>query len=216
MIFFDLEFYVPPRDRAKRPPSLKANPYLPEHCLLGGVFAESIPFSSSIDDYDVKKLWLWREDFSEKQMLEKIFNYLTTAWKRADKEIIPLKTKEKDLVMSGINIASVDLPYLFARMEKHQIACPDQLFGMFFSAKIIDLSQIGTMIFKDFNGEMLYPPTTNGLKKHLRLKSPVKLSGTIVWKQYDNKDYQGIEDRTLQEIKDFISIYSKLLEIRKK
>jgi len=213
MIFFDLEFYVPVTDRVNKRPSLRANPYSPGHFLIGGVFAEAIPYSPSITDYDIQHFWIWRENFSEKQMLEKIFNYLVEAWDRAEFEEIPIKVPRKDLVLSGINIANVDLPYLFARMNEHHIASPEELFSVTLPVKIVDLSQIGTILFKN---NILYPPTTNGLKKYLKLTTPVKPSGTKVWDQFDSKDYKGIERRTMQEIEDFIGIYARLREKQKR
>ncbi|MFW9996613.1 MAG: hypothetical protein ACFFD4_31510 [Candidatus Odinarchaeota archaeon] len=214
MIFFDLEFYVPPQDREKVWPSLKANPHSYGHFLLGGVFAEAIPYSSSIENYDIHQFWLWREGCSEEQLLKKIYDYLSSAWERADLENIPIKLSQKDLILAGINIANIDLPYLYNRMNKYQIATSEELFSVILPVKVIDLSQIGTLLFK--NGNILYPPTTNGLKHRLQLTTPDKPSGSKVWDQFDTKDYQGIEQRTMQEVEDFILMYEQLLVKQKK
>ncbi|HEY0096046.1 MAG TPA: hypothetical protein VGB96_17080, partial [Archangium sp.] len=115
MLFFDLEAYAPPSDRATSLSSLVVNPARPSHLLLGGCFfskrfEEPIPEAPKVDG-----LWLWNFE-SEATLLRAIKARFELEWQRQrDEGVRVLGKPAKDLVVCGAGIAKFDLPALYCR-----------------------------------------------------------------------------------------------------
>ncbi|MFW6026980.1 MAG: hypothetical protein ACOCRX_11650, partial [Candidatus Woesearchaeota archaeon] len=80
IIFFDLEYYVPKKDRKRKTISdcLSFNPYLEGHEIIGGIFAKRYPLKYK---KSVKKtgFWLWNYQ-NERHLVTQIYNYFKQAW----------------------------------------------------------------------------------------------------------------------------------------
>ena len=74
IIFFDLEWYVPPEQRKLRGASLAMNPHKPGQFLLGGVFGKFHPLKQKKGDIKLEHFWLWKEK-DERTLVQKIYNY---------------------------------------------------------------------------------------------------------------------------------------------
>ncbi len=205
MIFLDLEFYVPENQRKFEGYTLRANPCKDNQFLMGGVFVNT-PLFSKIKDSDLKEFWVWNEiDFnkenvypSECRVLEKIYSFIKEGWTSIK--------RRKDLLIIGIGIARVDLPFLFFRSIKYDFATDQELFSLFFSSKSIDLSNVGSALNP---GEILHPLSSNDIMRVLDIKSK-KPSGMRVWDHYDLEEFKKIEERTKQEILVTIKAYHLL------
>jgi hypothetical protein len=207
IIFFDLEFYVPPSDRRRRGASLFSNPFRKGHFLLGGVFSRVFPLRERLSvgaQPPLSEFWIWQVG-DEAGLLKDIYSYFQDAWK-------PLQNKvpsQADLIAVGIGISRFDLPALFSRSLRHKIARRSELFSCYFNLKTVDLSDVGILLPP--RPTVLYPRTANELARHFQLPEEKK-SGTRVWDMYDAGDYESIESRTREEVQNIIRIYSSLIQ----
>ncbi len=205
MIVFDLEFYVPPKDRNKKGASLLANPNKDGHYLLGGVFTKYKPFKDkdkNLDSFDYQHFWVWKEG-NEKKVLEKIYNYIINSWE----DLKDKDPKQADLMFYGVGISRFDIPVLYIRSTYHKIAPSEDLFECYFKAKQLDLSNIAIPFFN--RDQVMYPKSVNSIFRRFGIKKE-KESGINVWDMYDKKDYIKIEKRTENEVKDSIVLYRKI------
>jgi hypothetical protein len=207
MLFFDLEAYAPPSERATSLSSLVVNPARPGHLLLGGCFfskrfAEPIP-----ERPELQGLWLW--DFeSEAALLEAIKARFEVEWQRQrDEGVRVLGKPAKDLVVCGAGIAKFDLPVLYCRSLFNEIADPAELFEVFFKARPIDLANEASFLFPE--EPILYPKTTREMAGRLGLREQ-KGSSKSVWDLYESRDYAAIERRTADELLLVLDIYKRL------
>lgn len=207
MLFFDLEAYAPPSDRATSLSSLVVNPARPSHLLLGGCFFskrfdEPIPEAPALDG-----LWLWNYE-SEAALLRAIKARFEREWQRQRDEGVKILGKPaKDLVVCGAGIAKFDLPALYCRSLFNEIADPAELFEVFFKARPIELSNEASFLFPE--EPVLYPKTTREMAGRLGL-SEKKGSSKGVWESYESRDYAAIERRTEDELRLVLHLYERL------
>jgi hypothetical protein len=206
MLFFDLEFYVPEKDRHSNGGSLIFNPTSPDHLLLGGHFIAKNFNSSKITR--TESYWLWNFDFDEARLINSISQFFTQQWaqEREQKEII-LNKKVRDLVVVGFRV-QLDLMTLFLRAERNKIKSSNRLFEIFLKPKIIDLANVASMSFPEEN--TFYPKSMNEVIQKLQIGVDEKEPGRNVWYLYDQHQYSKIEQRTKEEVEIHIQIYEKL------
>lgn len=214
MIFFDLEFYVPPEDQhlSNSRGTLIFNPANPKHLILGGHFI-TCPLSTSKSENSPQfrhdtSFWLWNFT-SEKALLTAIFNFFEEEFHFQQGENTQILEKRvKDIVTCGFAIARIDLPALFIRCQYNHIAPSPRLFDIFLKTKVIDLCNVGAFLFP--KESTLYPKTAYEVSKRLFPKTKWKPSGKTVWKFYDDGEYEQIETRCHNEVTDILHIYKKL------
>ena len=214
MIFFDLEFYVPPEDRhhSNRQGSFKFNPCRSTHFLLGGEFICTDIHCHSILDH--QSLWLWNFK-SEKALLHEIYRYFSHHWDQEREEnhkkdtiTIILQKRIRDVITCGFAIARIDLPTLFIRSSQYDFAPSDALFRTFLTTKVIDLSNTASFLFP--HETVCYPKTQREVAQKLLNRSMSKLPGHSVWKHYDQGEYDAIADRCYAEVEETLEIYRQL------
>ncbi len=154
----------------------------------------------------IHSFWIWQAG-NEIEMLKQIFNFFQESWKPLTKK----DPAQADLIAVGIGISRFDLPALFSRSLVHHIASRSELFSCYFHLKIVDLSDVGTLLPP--RPPVLYPRTANELARHFDLPKEKK-SGTNVWNMYDAGDYTSIEARTKEEVLNLIKIYNSLVQTR--
>ncbi len=207
MLFFDLEAYVPPHDRAASQSALVVNPVKADHLLLGGCFFskrfdEPIPKAPSI-----RGLWLWDYE-SEAALLKAIKAVFEEEWQRQREENAWILGKPvQDLVVCGAGIAKFDLPALFCRSHLHGLAEPAELFEVFLKARVIELANEASFLFPE--EPMLYPKSTREIAGRLKLHER-KGSSKNVWGCYEQREYSIIEQRTRTEVETILKIYQRL------
>ena len=212
MIFFDLEFYVPPTDR-NDPTSqgtLVFNPTNPQHKVLGGHFIAY--------DWKLKQIrqeqsyWVWNflSDVNpEKALLTAIYDFFQEEFAYQQGETTNVLGKRiRDVVTCGFAIGRIDLPTLFIRSRQAQVADPASLFNMFLKTKIIDLSNTACFLFP--KEDTFYPKTANEVGKLLFPKLPRKPSGKQVWIDYDLGEVDRITSRCTDEVHTIVRIYQGL------
>ncbi len=218
MICFDLEFYVPKKDRDGAMTPLRVNPCKEGHHLVGGVLVNMNrdPRRSVPREQYFQQFWAWKEDKNyhptanhargEKLVLKKIFNFFQRSWNFLSANSTR-KRKRLQLMLLGTGIARVDLPFLFIRSQKHQIAPDDVLFQTYLAGYPIDMTNVGLGRKEAFESPgAIKPIATSELMATCNMKSS-KESGMIVWDWVDQKEYQRVEERTLKEVKINIQLY---------
>jgi hypothetical protein len=207
MLFFDLEAYAPPSERATSLSSLVVNPARPGHLLLGGCFF-SKRFEAPIPATpELQGLWLWNFE-SESALLRAIKARFEEEWQRQrDEGVRVLGKPAKDLVVCGAGITKFDLPALYCRSLFNEIADPAELFEVFFKSRPIELANEASFLFPEES--ILYPKTTREMAGRLGL-SEQKGSSKSVWDLYESRDYATIERRTADELLLVLEIYKRL------
>ncbi|MHA1794633.1 MAG: hypothetical protein ACTSUK_00850 [Promethearchaeota archaeon] len=224
MLFFDLEFFVPPEDRffTQTKGTFKFDPTKKGHLLLGGYFLQT-----SLKDLTIQgkhSIWIWKQNLeylkysqesekfnenSEKKVIEQIYEIFLMDWKmqQKQKERV-LKKRIYDCVTCGFSISRIDLPVLFLKGIQHNIADQDELFRTFLNTKTIDLSNTSSFLFPE--EPVLYPKTQLEVVKRLEIPSFGKSAGSEVWSLFDKGDYHGIAERCRKEVEEIKQIYRKI------
>ncbi|MHA1672774.1 MAG: hypothetical protein ACTSYI_04045 [Promethearchaeota archaeon] len=240
MIFFDLEFYVPPKDRHRsnglnRQGSFKFNPCSTGHFLLGGEFISTDIHCKSI--LDRQSLWLWNFE-SEQALLHEIYRYFSHHWDQYNKKKNQKSTlngggiarNEGNAKYTGISINDKDTVILQKRI-RDVITCGFaiariDLPALFIRSSRYDFAPSNTL-FRTFlttkvidlsntasylfpQEKVLYPKTQREVAQKLLKQKMVKLPGHTVWKQYDQGDYEAIADRCRGEVEETLEIYLQL------
>jgi hypothetical protein len=207
MLFFDLEAYVPPDDRTASRGSLIVNPARPGHVLLGGCFfskrfADRIPEAPRIEG-----LWLWHFE-SEAALLRAIQRRFEQEWEHQRAENARILGKPAvDLVVCGAGISKFDLPALYCRSLLYDAARAADWFELFFKARPIDLANEASFLFPE--EPVLYPKTTREVAGRLGL-CELKGSSKGVWEHYERGDHGAIEQRTADELRLVLELYTRL------
>jgi len=199
IIFFDLEWYVPPNQRRLKGASLAMNPHKPGQFLLGGVFGKFHPLKQKKEAIKFKHFWLWKEK-NEQVVVQKIYDYVKKEWRNFD----GTPSRQADLILCGQGISRLDVPVLYIQSMKYQVDKPEEIFYTFCKTKQVDLSNVAIPLIY---GDVMYPSNWNQISRRFRLNRE-KESGTSVWDYYDQKAYSTIEKRTEEEVKDCINFYS--------
>jgi hypothetical protein len=200
MVFFDLEFYVPEKDRKTNGASLLANPTKTKQFLLGGVFCRYWPLKKKQDELEFKHIWIW-DLKTEKKVLKSIYEYFQSSW-----DMIKNKDpRQADLILCGIGITRFDLPVLYIRSVAQKIDSKENIFNIYYKTKPVDFS---TVTIPFFNREkVMYPKTANQILNRFRLEKE-KSSSILVWEKYDNNEYDWIRQRTEEEVKASLNVYN--------
>jgi hypothetical protein len=99
---------------------------------------------------------------------------------------------------------------LFVRSLINNIDKMDNLCEIYFKTKMVDLGDVGISLFRPSpQFPVPYPKTTNALMARLGLQVQ-KGSGKNVWQMFDSKEFQGIQARTEEEVKNLKIIASKI------
>ncbi len=208
VIFFDLEYYVPKKNR--KPHGLNYNPAVAGNMLLGGVFYSANPVSDLAPSghsqmKKMKSFWLWQHK-TEQQLLRAIYEYL----KQIKGEVFKHLGDRVSPVMCGIGISNSDLPVLNHLFNKHLTDTSDKLFEFQNSFRVIDLSQLAIAAF-NHNGPFLYPKTKNEVTSKF-LSGKRMEDGRSVWELYEREEFGKIEARVIEEISLTISCYKAIKE----
>lgn len=209
MIFFDLEFFVPERDRNL--PGMKGtmifNPARADHILLGGHFI--VQGFRDTEPRVEKSFWIWDFEQNEKKLLAAIADLFQEEWHyQQGKKDVVLSKRVNDIVTCGIAIGRMDLPSLYMRAQRHKLFPAPQIFETFMKTKVIDLSQVACFLFP--KEKTFYPKTANEITKRLEMKGKQKPSGKNVWTYYDDGDFQAIADRCRGEVESIVEVYHAL------
>ena len=200
MLFFDLEFYVPEKDRDQPGASLLANPGKKGQFLLGGVFTRTWPIKEEKYEIKFEHHWLW--DYKdEKDLLKTIFQYFQDSWDQIKEK----EPRHADLILCGIGITRFDLPILYIRSIANKVSKPEKLFDLYFKTKPVDLSNVCIPFFN--REKVMYPKTANQILSRFNIDKE-KSSSMSVWQKYDEKDFDWIAQRTEEEVKDAITLYN--------
>jgi len=208
IVFFDLEYYTPPEDRDRETPgAMKFCPVLPGHKIIGGVFQVYYPMLDKLGE--PVKIWEW-ELGSEEAVLKRIFDFLKKQWRCFEKD-----PTRGSLMLGGIGISRSDVPALFTRMTALSIGTPEQIFHLLYGCQQIDLSTATFCQFAFNHAYFAYPkPKSSLYQKYLNGK--LVISGLEVLNHYDQSAFTEIESRTLDEIKDMVSIYKAMFDLKHK
>jgi len=205
VLFFDLEFYVPEPDRNIQ--GIRANPYKNGHFLIGGTFVSFFPFIEQ-GKIEVNKYWIWDYE-NENELLKIILNDITSL-----KDEKRAKEKIKNTLICGDKISRLDIPYLYGRCLKNNIATDDNLFYLLNRFDIIDLDSIVVPFIKN-NGKPLFPISKEMISHLFLNKICCNEMKTLVWDYYDKKNYQAIIDHNEEETIDNLNIYKVLVNYDK-
>jgi hypothetical protein len=206
LVFFDLEYYIPEASRLRKTPGgLKFSPLLPNHRILGGTFQTFYPMLDRLDAPIA--IWEWRQG-SERQVLHEIFTFLQAEWRR-----VMARKDHGSLILCGIGISHSDVPALLARMWAYKISEPTEIWDILCGCRQIDLATAPLCQFSSRHAYFAYPKTKADLyQKYLPAKAAERLP--FVWDQFDRKDFPGIEQRNLCEVRDTIAIYRAMFDLR--
>lgn len=206
VVYLDIECYVPPNSRQQSRSSMKYNPTRSDDFVLGGVFCRAFPLLGKMEQ--PQHIWKWAKA-DEKVTLQQIYNYFNESW-----EFIEGKTdKNPDLILVGTGISRHDIPTLYIRSAMHQIDKEEALYETYLKTKIVDLGDVGILLFRnDPRIFPLYPKTTNALTARLGLQDKGrKDTGKSVWELYEAQQFDAIKERTAAEVGDTIRIASSII-----
>lgn len=207
IIFFDLEFYVPESGRNKA--GFCYNPWDKSCKLLGGSFfianpEKDLSRSSKNLNSKIKSLWLWDKK-SERELLEDIYYLL-----KSTSDIVKNAHNGKvSAILCGIGITTSDVPILIDLFKRYKILTNEESFKFQNEFRSIDLSQLSIATFNNANN-FLYPKQKSLiLQKYI---PGIKFeSGKSVWSMYDDKQFDQIESRVIDEVVCTHECYIKIL-----
>lgn len=207
VIFFDLEYYVPAKDRTRKTPGgMLFSPVLPGHKILGGSFQIYYPMQDRVGKKH--NIWEWQLG-SEVAVLREIFQLLQREW-----QSIEGKDQAGSLMLAGIGISHSDIPALLARLSSHSIASQDRIYDLLCGCRQIDLSTATYCQFSFNQAYFAYPKTKSALYQKY-LKGKTLETGKSVWDMYESKDFGSIESRCSEETDDALAIYKSMFDIKK-
>ena len=197
ILFFDLEFYVPPEDREGEGYSMRFNPNREEHFIIGGVFSRYNPQKDDWEKVELIDKWIWDYE-SEKELLISILDYFKESWDNQKKR------NDLELDVCGIGISKIDLPTLYIRCENLGVDSKENLFNIFFKSQHIELNCVAIPFFN--RTSQLHPIPANWIYRDFGINKP-KPSGVEVWGMYDDGDHDSIIQRTTGEVMDCLKIF---------
>lgn len=206
ILFFDLEYYVPPEDRARPAPGgMRFSPHLPSHRLLGGAFLSYLPMLDRVASRH--EFWTWSHA-DEASMLRALCAHLQAEWKPyADPR------QEGTPILAGIGIGHSDVPCLAARIALHGTMDPVRAHDLLYGCRQLDL---GVACFGQFalnHPYFAYPKTKRQLYEKYADGKRID-PGRAVWDLYDRGDHAAIEARCREEVEDALAIYRAMCEAK--
>jgi hypothetical protein len=207
IVFFDLEYFVPPDSRERKAPGgMKFSPHLPGHRILGGTFQTYFPMLDKLEP--AKQIWEWRAG-SEKQVLQQTLDLLKAEWREIEK-----KPDLGSLMLCGVGISHSDIPALLAKTVAHELDSPVRIHDLLCGCRQIDLTTATYAQFSFNNAYFAYPKSKAHLyQKYLGTKGVG--SGTVVWELFEKGNYAAIEARALSEVWDSVAIYKQMVMTKK-
>lgn len=208
IIFFDLEFYVPKKNRKEI--GLSYNPWEEDSLLLGGTFLEMNPKKDNLNKYnktlknEVKNMWLWNYE-TERKLIIDIYRYLVDIVKLVEKA----HKGTKSAILCGIGISASDIPIIFELFKRYKILNGKDSFRFLNKFRFIDISQLAIPLYNN-KTNFLYPKSKNDMIKRFNIGSIFK-SGTSVWDLYESNNLEQIIDRTENEIILTYKLYCKIV-----
>ena len=116
-LIFDLEAYVPEKDRRVSGFSLAVNPHRAGHTLLGGVFHLFRPVTGEILSVpDFEHHWVWDEG-DEAETVASVYRIFEGMRRRSYGK----KRFAADPVVSGAGIANFDMPFIYAKCLQYEL-----------------------------------------------------------------------------------------------
>jgi hypothetical protein len=98
-----------------------------------------------------------------------------------------------------------------ARLLHYQLAKPEDLFGLLYGARCIDLSTLAITQFKVTSPHLAYPKSKAHLYQKYRGGSTMDRA-TSIWDHYDAGQYDRIEDRCRTEVDDCMAIFKAIMD----
>ena len=203
IIYFDIECYVPPDERQQSKSSMKYNPCKARDFILGGVFRREFPLQKKLEA--PIEIWNWKPEEERKTLLD-IYSFFKESWRSIEQKT----DQNPDLILIGTGISRHDIPALYMRSIMHKIDSQEALYETYFKTKVVDLGDVGIMLFRnDSRIYPMYPKTTSALMSRLGLgrKGP----GIIVWESYDAEQFDAIRKRTMSEVENLVKITSCII-----
>ncbi|OOF51780.1 hypothetical protein BKK54_02035 [Rodentibacter genomosp. 1] len=209
ILFLDLEYYVPENDRDNpNPGGMSFSPTSPTHKVIGGCFQIYYPMKNR-PECQILSFWEWKLG-SEENIIKEIYKVFISLWKGIHKSnnCVPM-------CCGIIGISHSDLPVLYTKMLQYKLDTPENLFYLIFGTRQLDLSCIvaGQFTSKKHN-YFFYPKTKSQLYQKYLPKAKRSEHAISVWKYYDDRAFEEIEQRTRLEIIDSLKIYKKFFEKR--
>lgn len=211
ILVFDLEAFVPQKDRRRRTgASLAVNPYRDGHTLLGGVVYRARPLTGDVV-CDYEHHWVWK-DGSEEAVVANLYRIFSDTWRHLRAK----KCAECDPVVAGVGISTFDMPFLAAKCREFQVAPPEEIYETLCKLRVVDLATAG-IGFLQIPRPVLHPCTHNELANGFLGERDQKPTGKRVWTMADEKDYEGIEERCEGEVREMVALMDAMLgKCRKK
>lgn len=206
ILFFDLEYYVPPEDRSRPTPSgMRFSPHMPSHRLLGGAFLTYLPMLDRVSSRH--EFWTWSHA-DEATMLQALCAHLQAEWKPyADPR------QEGTPILAGIGIGHSDVPCLATRIAQHGVMDPVQAHDLLYGCRQIDLGVASFGQFALNHPYFAYPKTKRQLYEKYADGKRID-PGRAVWDLYDRGDHAAIEVRCREEVEDALAIYRAMCEVK--
>jgi len=181
-LFLDIETYV-----ARDNHDSARNPYHGDSKVLAIAYNHYDTFRPPIKS-EIKQPTLLKEwDFGEKQMLTTFFNTLRS-----------ILEKDPNMKIHGFNILKFDLPYLFGRMRAHGVADEGELHKILYRHGT-DMMQLAEMLSNETRAkELLWEIDQKELNQFFGLQNR-EGTGLECSLHYDNKEYDKLEERVLQD-----------------
>lgn len=214
IIFFDLEFYVPEKNRKEQ--GFSYNPWHKDSIFLGGSYVISLGTRDQINPLDdelrkrIKSHWIW-DSKNEKDLVSKFYKLFSSQINSClefNQGISPL--------VCGIGIQGSDIPVLLALFRKYDYLSDQDAFVFENYLRILDLSVLGISFFSN-KTYFMYPKKKNELLNKF-FKDQVFESGTSVWGSFEQKNYYEISQRNLNEVFYTVRLYyefkRKIMKLR--
>lgn len=206
IVFFDLEYYVPPSDRERKTTSgMLFSPHLDGHKILGGSFTTYYPFLDKSEN--PVGFWEWSLG-SEEVVVKAIFRHLEDQWKS-----IEAKNRAGSLMLGGIGISHSDVAVLLVRCMAHSVAEPSRIHDVLFGCRQIDLSLTTYCQFSFNKAYFSYPKSKSQLYQKYLGSGPLE-SGKSVWDMYEKTEYKLIEQRCDEEVETSLAIYKGMFKAK--
>ena len=117
-------------------------------------------------------------------------------------------------MLAGIGISHSDVPALLARLSTHSVCNQERIYDVLCGCRQIDLATATYCQFSFNHSYFAYPKTKSMLyQKYLNGKQ--LSTGKSVWELYERSEFDAIESRTLEEVKDSLSIYKSMFDLKK-
>lgn len=139
-------------------------------------------------------------------MLKDILKFVEESW-----NLIRRKNNQAELFFAGIGISRVDIQYLFARCHKYNLKSDEALFDLFCKSRLLDLEMIVIPYFKN-KDNMIKTKSTKEILSKFKIERE-RGSAINIWKQYDKKDFQVIQERNINEVSDLPIMYKRILNL---